>query len=379
MIRSTLQMPTRFLATLVLLALFSVAANAQNIERVFSVSSGGKLELDIETGGDIEISSWDKNEIKVLAEVSGRDAEMIVVDMEETSNGLEIYTEYSRRRARADVDMVIFVPAQFNLEISTSGGDVQIDGIEGKIEGSSMGGDLTFTRLAGTIEFSTMGGDIELSNSDVDGSVHTMGGDVDISDVTGSVDGTTMGGDVTYDNVQSGSGAKKEVNISTMGGDVNVDEALFGADLHTMGGDIEVNRAAKYVKASTMGGDIEIAEINGWIEANTMGGDVEVTMIGGTNGDRHVDIESMGGDILLTIPKGLSMDVDIEITLTRDADDDEYEIDSDFDINVTTKRSNSERRWRSGGEIVGEGKVSGGKNKVVIRTTNGSVTLREGR
>ena len=102
-------------------------------------------------------------------------------------------------------------------------------------------------------------------------------------------------------------------------------------------------------------------------------------MVGGTSGDRHVDIESMGGDILLTIPKGLSMDVDIEITLTRDADDDEYEIVSDFDINVTTQRSNSERRWRSGGEIVGNGKISGGKNKVVIRTTNGNVTLREGR
>ena len=375
-----IRLSTRFLAILAMLAMFSMTTYAQEIERSFSVSSGGKLELDMETGGDIEITGWDRNEIRVVAEISGRDADMISVDFEERSNGLEIYSEYTRRRANADVDMEIMVPSNFNLEISTSGGDVEISGVDGKIEGSSMGGDLTFSNLRGSIDFSTMGGDIQLSDSDVDGSVHTMGGDVDITDVTGSVSGTTMGGDVTYDNVRSGQGgAQKEVHISTMGGDVTVDEAMYGADLHTMGGDIDVERAAEYVKASTMGGDIDIAEINGWVEASTMGGDVQITMVGGTSGDRHIDVESMGGNIEITVPKGLSMDIDIEITLSRDADDDDYQIYSDFDLNISKERSNSERRWRSGGEIIGTANISGGKNKVVIRTTNGDVYLREGR
>ncbi len=371
---------TRIFYTLAIVAFMASTASAQDVHRTFDASSGGKLILDLETGGSIVITGWNRNEVEVSVSIDGRDADDVILEFDESSRAIEIFTEFESRRSRADVDFEINVPSEFNLEISTSGGDVEIEGVSGSIEGSSMGGDLELRNLSGNIDMSTMGGDIWLSDSEIDGSLHTMGGDVDINDVVGNIDGTTMGGDVTYNNVKSvRGGARNKVTISTMGGDVDVDEALYGADIHTMGGDISVESAGEFVSATTMGGDITIEEIDGWIEANTMGGDIEVTMIGGTEGDRHVELESMGGTIELTLPRGLSMDIEIEITLSRDADDDDYEIDSDFDLNVEVTQRGSERRWRSSRKIVATGQVGGGRNKIIIRTVNGDVIIREGR
>ena len=353
--------------------------HAQDISRSFDVSPGSKLVLTLKTGGDVVIRGWERDRVEASVAIRGRDANDVVMDFDQSSKTIEISSEFASRRSRANVSVEVRVPSRFDLDVSTTGGDLEIHGVTGTIEGSSMGGDLVLSHLGGKLDLSTMGGDIGLTDSEVDGSLHTMGGDVAISDVTGNIDGTTMGGDVTYDNVRSSrSGSQDVVNVSSMGGDVVVDEALHGADVHTMGGDVQINRAANYVKAGTMGGDIVVSEIDGWIEANTMGGDIEVNMVGGTAGDRHVELESMGGTIVLTVPPGLSMDIDIRIRLSHGADWDEYEIVSDFDLKVDVE-NNSERRWRTNREVVATGRVGNGSNKVVIRTVNGNVVLKRGR
>lgn len=353
--------------------------HAQDINRSFDVSPGSKLVLTLKTGGDVVIRGWERDRVEASVAIRGRDANDVVMDFDQSSKTIEISSEFASRRSRANVSVEVRVPSRFDLDVSTTGGDLEIHGVTGTIEGSSMGGDLVLSHLGGKLDLSTMGGDIGLTDSEVDGSLHTMGGDVAISDVTGNIDGTTMGGDVTYDNVRSSrSGSQDVVKVSSMGGDVVVDEALHGADVHTMGGDVQINRAANYVKAGTMGGDIVVSEIDGWIEANTMGGDIEVNMVGGTAGDRHVELESMGGTIVLTVPPGLSMDIDIRIRLSHGSDWDEYEIVSDFDLKVDVE-NNSERRWRTNREVVATGRVGNGGNKVVIRTVNGNVVLKRGR
>ncbi|MEQ9104534.1 MAG: DUF4097 family beta strand repeat-containing protein [Rhodothermales bacterium] len=352
-------------------------ASAQDISRTFTVQPGELLTMDIRTGGDISITGWDRNEVSVDVRITGRDAESVEVDIDETSRGVAIRTDNSMRRGRAVVEVTVMVPSRFNLDMETTGGDIVIDGVEGDLEGTSMGGDLTLSNLKGKVSMETMGGDVLLRDSSVDGKVSTMGGDVDLRNVTGTVDGSTMGGDVTYDNVSSGRAAgsgNRPVRLNTMGGDVVLEEALFGADVSTMGGEIRVRKAAEFVKASTMGGDITVGEINGWIEAKTMGGDVEVHMVGGTTGDRHVELESMGGDITLTVPKGLSMEFDIEIILDDDSDD--YRIDSDFDLDVKVDQRGG--RWSSGGRVHATGSVGGGANLIKIKTRDGDVTIREG-
>ena len=144
-------MKTLFRSFLGLAALLFWAGTlqAQDISRTFDASSGGQLVLDLETGGTIVIRGWSRNQVEVNVEIDGRDADQVTVDFEESSRAIEIFSEFESRRARADVDMEIHVPSTFNLEISTTGGDLDISGISGTIEGSSMGGDLMLSELSG--------------------------------------------------------------------------------------------------------------------------------------------------------------------------------------------------------------------------------------
>jgi DUF4097 and DUF4098 domain-containing protein YvlB len=187
-----------------------------------------------------------------------------------------------------------------------------------------------------------------------------------------------MGGEVSYRNVkrQDERNDAREVKISTMGGEIEVDDAPGGADVSTMGGEIRIRSAKKYVKAKTMGGEIKIDKIDGGVKATTMGGDIEVDMVGDPDQyDRDVVLSSMGGDIYLTVPAGLSMEFDIKLTLTRRTSND-YKIISDFPIEVEKTGD-----WEDSGSrrfIYGTGNVAGGKNKIRIDTVNGDIIIKKG-
>ncbi|MFC2087983.1 DUF4097 domain-containing protein [Calditrichota bacterium] len=371
----------KVLVFLLAISLFGTLFGSDKVTKEIKVNAGEKLEVDLDTGGDIEVTGWEKNLVSVIVFIEDYDKEDYDISIEKYSKGVSVNID-SRRHHRRSGNLVakINVPSKFDLELKTMGGDVKIESVGGMIEGETMGGDLVLTKLNGKIEFSTMGGDIYLKNSELDGEVSTMGGDVEFEDVIGDVKGSSMGGDVVYKNVKKKDGRStgKEVNISTMGGEINVDEALFGANVSTMGGDIHIRKAGKYIKAKTMGGDIQIDKIDGSVTTSTMGGDVEVTMVGDPDqGDREVDISSLGGDLRLTVPAGLSMEFDIKLSYTRRGS--EYKIISDFPIKIEESddwdySQGSKRKY-----IYGKGEVNGGKHRIRLDTINGNIYILKGK
>ena len=208
-----------------------------------------------------------------------------------------------------------------------------------------------------------------------------MGGDITFRNVSGDVKGSTMGGDVKY----IGKGSKpaknsgREVRISTMGGEIKVDDAPAGANVSTMGGDIKIGSAGRFVKAKTMGGDIEVKKVDGGFKLSTMGGDVTANMIGNPDeGERDIDISSMGGDINVTVPPGLSMSFHLKLTYTKRSSG-VYKIISDFPVKMEESEEwdyddGSPRKY-----IFGTGEVNGGKFRVKIETINGNIVIRKGR
>lgn len=355
------------------------------IRKGFAAKSGDLLEVDLRTGGGIEVTGWEHDSIAVVATLQDEDCADARISFEEMSQGLRISASYPssgrrRRNYSCDADFEIMVPHKQGLRFNTMGGDIIVDGVEGDIRGKTMGGELDLRNLRGDLALTTMGGDITLVKSEVNGSVKTMGGKVLLEDVIGGVKGESMGGNVVYRRVtnRKGESSGNEVRIKTMGGDINVDDAPDGADVHTMGGGIHIRSAGKHVKALTMGGEIDIREIDGSVNATTMGGDVEVTMVGDPNaGDRDVSLKSYGGDITLVVPEGLSMDLDISLAFTRKHEGD-YRIESDFPIE---RKTSSEWEYGHGDPrkfIYGTGTVKGGKHHIVIETINGNVYLKKG-
>ena len=361
---------------------------AQNeTEKEFKIGSGKKLKVDLNTGGDIEIRGWDKEIYMVHVNGPG-DLDNYRIDYDEGSSGLNIdvgSTGFSGRGG--NVSLVIQVPRKTDLDLETMGGEVSIDNIDGQIEGETMGGDLEFSNLSGNVEFTTMGGDIRVSDSKLEGEVKTMGGKVELQRVSGNLKGSSMGGDVVYSGTSiatgksmgAGKSGSNEVRISTMGGTIRVDSAPAGANVSTMGGDIRIRSAAVAVKAKTMGGDINLDAVDGGVRASTMGGDIVVKMVGDpAQGDRDVDLSSMGGDIELTVPGNLSMDFDIKLTYTKNSSR-SYKIDSEFPIKIDESKDWDYSEGTPRKYILGTGKTGNGKYKIKIETTNGDIKILKGK
>jgi hypothetical protein len=358
--------------------------SAQNtVKREFETSPGKKLEVELTTGGSIEITGWNKNTVSIAADLHGDEESDYDINIREISSGVKVEISNERRGHghHRGVSLEIYVPEKYDLELETMGGDMSIKNVTGKFSGETMGGEIDLYNLKGTANLTTMGGEIHVEDSELDGQVKTMGGEVTLRDVIGDLDASTMGGEVSYRNVKKRDDREnaKEVKISTMGGEIEVDDAPGGANVSTMGGEIKIHRARKYVKAKTMGGEIDIQEIDGGVKATTMGGDITVNMVGDPNQyERDVVLSSMGGDITVTLPEGLSADFDIKLTVTRKADD-RYNIVSDFPIKIEKSEDwdyseGSARRY-----IYGTGKIKDGKNRVQIDTINGDIIIKKGK
>jgi len=374
--------------TLACAMLPAAAGGPEPVTREFRATAGGQLTLDLKAGGDVKISGNGGSAVVVTYELSC-DPECDIA-FDESKGGVKISTRFKEGRGKqhADIDLAIRVPRSFDVVIDSMGGDLSIDGVEGKFTGETKGGEITLHDVKGEAALTTMGGEIEVKDSTLDGRLKTMGGEVTLENVVGDVKGSSMGGAVRYKNVRlrdgrtasperTGKGpgelSPESVQISTMGGEIEVDDAPEGADLHTMGGEISVKNARRFVRAKTMGGDIQIASVDGWVDATTMGGDVVVTVTG-NGGD--VTLSSMGGDMTLRVPRGFGMDLELEIAYTRNSSKDfriaapgalKPVVSPDWDYALGSPRK----------YIRMTGAVNGGGKKVKIATINGNITISE--
>jgi len=371
----------------------------ERIEKEFDVSPGELLEIDLNTGGSIDIMGWDNDKISVKAYLSGPDWEDCNVEFDEKSTGLEISSHFDHRwRSRSShLEFEIRVPRKFDLDIETNGGNISVENVEGDLLGKTHGGNLDLVDLKGDIRFKTNGGNVEChklsgqadlktnggritcTDSEIDGEAHTNGGSVNIRNVSGDFECTTNGGRVSYENDDdfTAQNTTDVIRISTMGGDIEVDNAPLGADLHTNGGDIDIKSAGRFVQASTNGGNIYIGQIDGWVDVGTNGGDVIVTIVGDEkNQKRDIDLRSNGGEIELTLPDDFSANFDIELAYTKKSRKD-YKIISDFDIEIS-ESDEWQYDWGSARKFIeGQGIVKDGHNKIRIATVNGDVVIRK--
>jgi DUF4097 and DUF4098 domain-containing protein YvlB len=371
---------TTFIAALLILVPLSL--NAAQVEREIAVSSGEKADIRLNAGGSITVTGWDRQAVHVVARGSGRNPNLANLLIERIPGGVVIDSGKtgSSRSVNGDVHLTIQVPRTFDISLKTMGGAVRINGVSGRISGSTMGGEINLTGIGGNVKMTTMGGGIVLRDSDVDGNLTTMGGNVLFENVVGDIKGSSMGGNVVQRNVRSrsGSGTGSAVKISTMGGNVNVDDAPAGAEVSTMGGNIVITAAREFARASTMGGDITIRSVDGWVDATTKGGNVSVNVVGNSRrGKRDVNISSEGGDIVVTLPADMQMQIEVEIAYTIDSKRD-FAIRSAFPVNVSESGTWDTSRGTARRFIRGSGRIGDGAHKVRIRTVNGNVTIRRG-
>jgi Putative adhesin len=289
------------------------AAIERNIEKSFTVP--GDVELYVSTeGGDVKVLPATDGKVTVIAH------ERIKASSEAEANALlerlklEIEQEGRTVTAKANydeghfhigffwnwppvqVDFKVLVPADTSAKVHTSGGDVYVDGIKGKVSAHTSGGNLRLGKLGGRVEAST------------------SGGNVDLEEASSPVDLSTAGG-----NIHAGRTAARS-SLHTSGGDIVIDEALGPVDAGTSGGDVRVGFAGPIKGDSvlkTSGGTVKATVAQSaslHIEAHTSGGSVRVSGLdlriakktdetlvadAGAPGGSLLEMRTSGGDIEL--------------------------------------------------------------------------------
>ena len=285
-----------------------------NRTETFQVERDGRLDLNTRAG-DITISTWSKNEAVVNVQgvpASGADdlriryeGGILRVDYDPRFGG---WSMNRRRGLRFKIDL----PSDFDLDLRTGGGDIEVVGnlggdvrshtsggdvtlrdIGGDVELTTSGGDIRVGTVGGDVHLQTSGGDIRVEKASADLDVQTSGGDIRIGHVGNTLEAQTSGGDITIEYV----GGK--ARITTSGGDIEIGELSGNARITTAGGDIELRDAKGELQVKTAGGELELLNVTGSIDARTAGGEIlaEIT----PDGSKGSSLVSAGGDIVLYV------------------------------------------------------------------------------
>lgn len=220
----------------------------------------------------------------------------------------------SGRGLEAWADLVVEVPAGRSLSLNVAAGDVELDGVDGRISVDTGSGQVTATDMRGALSIDTGSGGVRVTGMGGDLLVDTGSGSVVVRDVAGR--------DVTVD---TGSGR------------------VTGSGIR-----------ADALRVDTGSGSIELDDVTSAdVVLDTGSGSVD---IGLTRDIDRLDIDTGSGSVTVRAPASLGADVEVDTGSGG--------IDVDFAVQVRTVRRDHL-----------EGRIGDGQGRIRIDTGSGSIRL----
>jgi hypothetical protein len=300
----------------ILPALMPSSAHAtidRSIAKTFAVLPRGHIEVRT-FGGTIEVqaSSNATATVTALERIhAGSDAEADAIarklDLSIEQHGADIVASakypdqglgfHFGAWPPVEVDFVVKVPAGFDANLWTSGGNVVVGDLTGRVFAKTSGGDIELGRLGGEVDATTSGGNVSLKEGGAAANLRTSGGEIKVGRVAGPAVLSTSGGDIQVGSVEN------RLNASTSGGDIRARIAgpLKGESvLETSGGEVKVTvgRTSGFtLDAATSGGDVEVKNLTITVEDGVFGS----SRVKGTvnAGGPLLKLRSSGGDIAI--------------------------------------------------------------------------------
>ena len=172
----------------------------------------------------------------------------------------------------------IRLPAHFNLDIETQGGDIGLAGaLLGEARLTTAGGDIHALDISGPTRIETAAGGVSLGNLGGRTEVRTAGGSIHIGNVQGDATVETSGGEIQVGQVDG------TLRAGTAGGDVVIAGAAGPVVAQTAGGQILVGPTGGRVRALTAGGSIRMQGTRGPVVVETAGGSIDLLQLGGAS------------------------------------------------------------------------------------------------
>ncbi|MBI2428391.1 MAG: DUF4097 family beta strand repeat protein [Ignavibacteriales bacterium] len=272
----------KLLSTILFTTTLLFASEAKEIKKSIPIHNSKTIELHGFTGSEIEIQSWDKNEVSIdiKVEYSSSDKEReqeyfqrVDIIHDETSDRLKIsYKEPKMENgfswknffksifssySNLEVKGVIFVPASSPLVSDMRYGFYSFTGIKGRLELNGTGNTLKLKNCESLQKVENNYGTTTIENSGGNLDLESMSSTITISDFNGTLDARADYSTVTVTNI------KKDTKIQCSSGRLNIDN---------INGNVTLDANYSTIHALNIKGKLTVASTSGTIVANQVGG-----------------------------------------------------------------------------------------------------------
>ncbi len=310
--------------------------SASEIKSVESTTSGGNISVSGTASGQarVEVFVRSGNSKKELSkdEIQKRLAEDYDVKVEMSGQKLVASAKTKRKNMNwnnaLSISFYIYVAKNTETNLTTSGGNINLEELTGRQDFTTSGGNLNINKLSGDVKGRTSGGNIKVQQSD------------------NKLDLTTSGGNIDAENCSG------QMRLSTSGGSIELTALKGNIDATTSGGNVRGSNISGELEAHTSGGNVRLENLSCDVEASTSGGNVNVAV---TTPGKYVKLSNSGGSISLVLPanKGYDMKISGDRVKTENLANFKGDIEED--------------------EI--EGAVNGGGTSVTVRASSGRVSV----
>lgn len=149
-----------------------------------------------------------------------------------------------------------------------------------------------------------------------------------------------------------------KLDVVTVNGGLRLAGTRGDASMGTTNGGIEIEKAEGRLELETTNGAIQVADSAGSVDAETTNGGIEIELHDVSDGD-DMRFSTTNGAVTLRLPRDVRVSLDAAVSNGR--------VSSDFEVDGADARN----RRRLAGDI------NGGGGRLVVRTTNGGVTIEE--
>lgn len=189
-------------------------ALTEEFHQTYAIAADGRIDLE-NINGDVHISSWDRNEVKLDAVKHADTKEKLddaKIEIDSGKDYLSIRTKYHDHENwgwhnnPASVEYTLTVPRNVRLdEIKLINGELDVNAVTGEIRASCINGRLEAHDIAGRAQLSTVNGKLEAKFDQLSGkpvALNSVNGSIDLtipSDSNAEIEANTVSGGIHND------------------------------------------------------------------------------------------------------------------------------------------------------------------------------------
>jgi DUF4097 and DUF4098 domain-containing protein YvlB len=242
--------------------LLSTTLQAQTYNERFDVTPGAKLQIKTDVGS-IEINTHSQNTIELKIMVDNDEDELFTYTTDLDNGSLSVIGKLNSRQRWAknlQVKFILSIPQEYNVDLNTSGGSLNIENLVGELTARTSGGSITVGNIKGDTKLHTSGGSINTQTISGNLDAHTSGGSINVTidqQLTADASLHTSGGSITASIFES---VQMDIHAATSGGRVSTNFVVDGSSKkQSIKG--KINGGGPLLTLKTSGGSVRINKI----------------------------------------------------------------------------------------------------------------------